>query len=567
MGLKTLSICSLLFLSTSSLFAAPTLRLASTVVGPVSITQGANGTTREIEAYNAGDGSLSLTFSSSATWAAATAGASRPCTTRSGNCIPVQIAYNTAPLAAGIYTATITVKDPNAVDAPQSITVIAQMGGGVPSQINLFVAPNGSSDSTVFKTNSPLTLTPATQSGGNWLSLAVEAEGSFAFVMPYRVTGKHLNGMAEGTYNGTLGTSGSAIPAENKTVNITLRVTSQPIVALAPESVFFRIAENTKAQTGYIQVANRGLGTLNITGVTASVTGTGTWLTASQVTGQNLIQVKADPTGLAVGSYAGKITIATNGVTSSLDVPVSVDVVAQANPTVAFGGILENANFIDDGIAPGGIVAVFGDQLTFEDAASAPAIPLATTLAKAAVFINNVQAPLYFASYNQINFQVPYNTATGTAIVRVERDGVKSNNVSVQVKSAAPRLMKYAGYGIVVNQNGTLNLPRSLGGQPAKRGDTLVIYGLGFGQTNPPATSGAAAPGNPLAWILPTPKMQFAFSGIAPGIEVAPGYMGLTPGLVGLYQINVVIPDGVPNGVVPLRISGFAEDFINIVVE
>ena len=48
---------------------------------------------------------------------------------RAGACIPIQVGFQTSALARGSYTGTITVSDPNAVDAPQTIVVTVAVGG------------------------------------------------------------------------------------------------------------------------------------------------------------------------------------------------------------------------------------------------------------------------------------------------------------------------------------------------------------------------------------------------------------------------------------------------------
>ena len=67
MGLKFTGLpLGILFFSLSSLQAAPVLRLSSSTVGPLAIATAGVTNTQTIEAYNAGDGSLALTFSTSA---------------------------------------------------------------------------------------------------------------------------------------------------------------------------------------------------------------------------------------------------------------------------------------------------------------------------------------------------------------------------------------------------------------------------------------------------------------------------------------------------------------------
>ena len=187
MGLIKRVVPAVLFLFPGLLAASPKLRLSASTVGPVSIAQGANGSAQTVEAYNLGDGSLSLTATSSATWIGASVGAQRACTTRSGLCVPLTFALNTSGLAAGISTGIVTVSDPNAVDAPQTITVTVQMGGGVPGSVDLYVAA-GSTRNITFSTNSPLTTAARTGDGENWLAVALDGVGSFRFSYPYRVT-------------------------------------------------------------------------------------------------------------------------------------------------------------------------------------------------------------------------------------------------------------------------------------------------------------------------------------------------------------------------------------------
>ena len=108
--------------------AAPMLRLVTSAVGPIAVPSGGSAPAQTVEAYNIGDGSLSLTVSvpPSAGWLTASVGASRTCasTTAAANCLPIQFTLNTSGLAAGTYTGTATVSgDSSTVDAPQTITV------------------------------------------------------------------------------------------------------------------------------------------------------------------------------------------------------------------------------------------------------------------------------------------------------------------------------------------------------------------------------------------------------------------------------------------------------------
>ena len=140
------------------------------------------------------------------------------------------------------------------------------------------------------------------------------------------------------------------------------------------------------------------------------------------------------------------------------------------------------------------------------------------------------------------------------------RDGQTSNIVSIQVTQSAPRILTFLGnYAIAQNPDGTFAVPPTPGvpSRRAKRGEVVVVYAIGFGQTRPAVTSGEAAPGSPLARILPLPTVFFS-SGLL-SVPSAPDFVGLSPGFVGLYQINGRIPGNSPVGDrVKLSVQGTA---------
>jgi uncharacterized protein (TIGR03437 family) len=77
---------------------------------------------------------------------------------------------------------------------------------------------------------------------------------------------------------------------------------------------------------------------------------------------------------------------------------------------------------------------------------------------------------------------------------------------------------------------------------PVHRGDTLIIYLTGMGLTTPAVTAGLPAPSQPLASALIPPRVSIG------GVDLPVAYAGLTPGEVGVYQINVNVPRTVPTG-------------------
>jgi uncharacterized protein (TIGR03437 family) len=95
---------------------------------------------------------------------------------------------------------------------------------------------------------------------------------------------------------------------------------------------------------------------------------------------------------------------------------------------------------------------------------------------------------------------------------------------------------------------------------PATTGDTLVIYSDGLGAVNQTIAPGAAAPASPAAKTNDQPQVTIG------GQTSTVAFSGLTPGLVGVYQINGVVPaaDQVP---VVINISGQVSPAVTIAVK
>ena len=536
------------------------LRLANSVIGPVWISLGSSGATQTAEAYNAGDGSLAPAVSSTANWAVPSVGSSRPCSALSGfsgSCLPIQIALNTSALAAGVYSADITVSDPNAIDAPQTITVAIRVANSV-----IQYAGVGKSSDIPMAAGSMVNWTATTQDGGHWLSLVLDGVGSFRFSYPYRVHVAPTAGMGEGVYIGSLAITGAANPADNRTIPVTMGVTSSPVAQAAVDRVHMSAPQGGPAVYSYVSVANLGLGSLALQSATPHA---GSWLTASVAPASSLAILEFDPGALAPGLFAGTVDIASNAINGTITIAVEFEVVARGNPVVGFGGVVDAA-VAGTPVSPGDIVSVYGEQFTFSAVASASP-PLPTAIGSTRVLFNGAYAPLYYvghssAGYDQINIQVPVDAQPGTGLVQVQRDGVGGNVVSVAVADRAPRLLLIGAYAAAVNaMDGSLPMPVgypivwSYGTHPARVGDVLTIYGIGMGPTTAAVASGAPAPADPLPLLITAPTVEFGagFAGIG-AVMATPQYYGLSPGSAGLYQINVAVPPGAPKGDVPVTL-------------
>ncbi|MBZ5620434.1 MAG: hypothetical protein LAQ69_17170 [Acidobacteriia bacterium] len=530
------------------------LRLVSSTVGPIPVPTGASAPAQTVEAYNAGDGSLALSVSvSSATWLTASVGSPRACasTTAAATCLPLQLALNTTGLAAGTYTGVVTVSaGSNTIDAPQTVTVTMRVG-----PVDVFAAPGASRDIPVT-TNHLVTARNTTQDGNNWLSLVLDGTGSFRFVFPYRIHIAPTADMSPGTYNGSVSTSGSSVASENVTIPVTMHLTTQPIAQAKPDQINLRLAQGAPPLVypfdPIVSLVNLGQGTLTTGNTTLSG---GSWIKPDTAV-PSFISI--DPTGLSPGDNTGSVTIASNAANSPTTVPVDLQIVAKGAPLLFYQGVLDNVTSIaGDAVSQGDVAIVKGEQLSFSPFTQAPSYPLPTQLGGATILVNGTPAPLYYSSYGQIAFQIPYDTSAGSALVQVQRDdGQISNTVTVSVVAHAPRLLA------VQNQDFTFNLPD--GSHPATHGDTIVLYGFGFGPTSPAVAAGAPAPAPPDSLAQITAPLTVNFGDSLFGANTTPAFAGLTPSFAGVYQVNVVIPDNAPTGLVNLSV-GFSETRSNTI--
>jgi uncharacterized protein (TIGR03437 family) len=265
--------------------------------------------------------------------------------------------------------------------------------------------------------------------------------------------------------------------------------------------------------------------------------------------------IRAAATSIRVVAQAGPLTGSDSGNVQA----ASVGVV----PAISPGGIVHGASFAKGGLAPGSIISVFGLGLAGA-AAGAAAVPLPQSLAGSSLNIGGTGVPLYYASEGQVNAQVPYELPPGTpqAFLQVSRSGSAfvTDAETITVIPARPGIFAVGapdGQGVVTDPAGRL----VNAGAPAAAGDVVVIYASGLGATDRPVRTGEASPSDPPARAVAPVTVTVG------GQPATVQFAGLTPGFVGLYQINVQIPSGVtPGSAVPLTVTqdGIASNTVTI---
>ncbi|MBI5085930.1 MAG: hypothetical protein HZB13_15200 [Acidobacteria bacterium] len=530
-----------------SVSAAPKLRLTNAAIGPVSIATGANGPQQVLDAYNAGDGDLSLTATSSVPWISASAGEPGNCSLRAGLCTPIRFGLETASLARGTYTGLVTVSDPNALDAPQTVTVTVQIGGAVPDKLRFQVTAGGSHEQ-VIRASNLLGIVASTDSGVKWLSLPAEGGGSFRFNFNYKVVASHLPGMSEGEHTGKLTVFNSRIQEENKQVSVALSVTSGPILQ-APERLILRLAEGAAPYSAGIPLSNRGGGTLTLSGVKSSMDPAGAWLAGEVIDDGRGVQLRVDPTGLSQGTYSGLLELASNSANPSVSIPVLLEIMPVAAPAGDYATLANIATLESEApLAPGMLVRLQGTQFTSQLAATAEA-PFPDNLAGCKVYVNGAAAAMLTATPNEIVFQLPYGVEPGDAVLQVERDGQVGNMIGAVIAARVPRVELAAGaYARATLPDGVLALPESLAGRPAQPGETVTLAMIGLGQTDPAVEAGALPPVEPPAIITEPVRVSFGASLFYEGIVVDATSAALVAGSPGRYAVKVVVPEDAPRG-------------------
>lgn len=229
-----------------------------------------------------------------------------------------------------------------------------------------------------------------------------------------------------------------------------------------------------------------------------------------------------------------------------------VNAIASASAFGAYPGIT----------APGSYVEIYGSSLagttrgwTTSDftAAGAP-----TSLDGVSVSVNGAAAYVAYISPTQVNIEVPDGVAPGSDVVVVSYQGLASAAATLTINALEPGLLAPAAFKIGGTQyvaavhsatggyvdNG--NIPGAPAA-PAVPGETLVFYGIGFGPITQGKVAGQIASGQT--------SLANSFTMTIGGSSATIQYAGLAPDSVGEYQFNVVVPQNLPTGDLPVQFS------------
>src|SRR5579883_129108 len=189
-------------------------------------------------------------------------------------------------------------------------------------------------------------------------------------------------------------------------------------------------------------------------------------------------------------------------------------------PSYSAASVVSTAGYSAGPFAPNSMVTIFGTTLSRSAQGITPADiqnnMLPTELNSTQVFIDSQPAPLFYVSDGQINFVLPGTVGPAPPVLRVVREGLVGPAVTLPLAPAAP----------------------------AHAGDIVVIWATGMGkvQRNP-------APGELPNYTSPLADMT-ALQVTVGGTPLDPSrilYAGLTPLSAALYQINLILPNSLPD--------------------
>ena len=251
--------------------------------------------------------------------------------------------------------------------------------------------------------------------------------------------------------------------------------------------------------------------------------------------------VAIDGTSLYIGGYTDRNTIPDSLTHAADSFLYKYLPPAPGGPNVLEGGIVNNASFAvaPSPVAPGSIAAIFGSGLDDGSVITHSAFnadgKLVTTLGGASVTVGGFPAPLFYTLSGQLGIEIPVELAgQSTAQVLVTVNGQTSVARTANIRAEAPGIFTQTqngqGTALCVHQDGITVITTDNRAHP---GETIICYGTGFGAVTPALQTGQPSSGSQTVAV---PRVTID------GLPANVIYSGLTAGLVGFNQINIVVP-------------------------
>ncbi len=270
------------------------------------------------------------------------------------------------------------------------------------------------------------------------------------------------------------------------------------------------------------------------------------------------------PSGLALAPGGAIYVSDTQNSRVRLLRAVTAPAAAQGAPAISPGGVVSASAFgAFRDVARGSWIEIYGSNLaasarawTFSDFSGTRA---PTGMDGTRVTIGGEPAFLSYVSPAQVQALVPSNVEPGVREIRVTTAAGTSAAYPITVRATRPGLYAPPAFEIggrqyaaaLFTDGASFVLPAGaipgVVSRRARPGDTLVLYGVGFGPVSPDVPAGEMA--------AAATSLASALEVRVGGVPAAVTYAGLAPGAIGVYQFNVVVP-AVPAGdAVPLTFT------------
>jgi uncharacterized protein (TIGR03437 family) len=223
--------------------------------------------------------------------------------------------------------------------------------------------------------------------------------------------------------------------------------------------------------------------------------------------------------------------------------PHAITAYTAAVPFIAPAGIMSAAGATPDGtMAPGSVISIYGQSLA-PGLQVATTNPLPQTLGNVTVTIGSYILPLLFVSPAQINAQLPSELVAGSYTLLVQQTGQADVSGQLTVSRDAPGVFTQTNAQqlplvLALHQDGTMVTFDS----PAIHGETISLYGTGFGPYTTTIVDGFFVPATPPNSVADSVMLNVG------ALTETPVFAGAAPGMVGMTLVQLKITDDIPSG-------------------
>jgi uncharacterized protein (TIGR03437 family) len=269
---------------------------------------------------------------------------------------------------------------------------------------------------------------------------------------------------------------------------------------------------------------------------------------------QSVVAISAqERSGYKFMGWNGDASGITRPLAVAMTSPKTISVILDTVPFVDKGGVKNAAGDTPEQlVAPGSVISIVGVNLAAGEE-HGPDSPLKQSLAGVSVRAAGMLIPLFFVSPGQINAQLPFEIAEGPQSLTIAVPGKQDLKVDFTASRNAPGLFSIPGgdtaYAMASHADGSSVTLDS----PADKGETITIFGTGFGPYVGTAPDGFALPVGPNFLLADPVKL------LVGDAEVPVSYAGAADMKVGVNAVSFTIDDSMPaasNVAVKVSING-----------